>query len=391
MWIRILDVLVWILVFYMCYIQKVIIKIPFALHGISTAIACVTILYWMEKRIDIRKYFNVELKIYSLFFMYMFFCGYFVSSNKNLFIKSVFPGILFSFLMVIVCILSLEKQSIKSYMWLLMILGFISGVTSLVNNVYIQERLVIGLGNNSNDLAYTMLFGIIGALYLLSQTSVAKKIVPYIYIIFSIYIIILTGSRKSTLAILILIISWFVLAYFPTKSKNLLKGTLLLISTIIFFLMIMSFIKEFYAESILAQRMESLFLNGDETRQNMYKEALMVWKENMFLGIGFDNFRNYSIYKTYSHSTYVEGLASFGILGCGLIVIVFLNNLYKIIIRYIKNRYNNNQKYIDGWGISIYIVLIYYGVGMIHFYESLSYFIMGILIFISNYKYGKEY
>src|SRR5699024_6484476 len=116
---------------------------------------------------------------------------------------------------------------------------------------------------------------------------------------------------------------------------------------------------------------------GDEIRLSMYEEAFVFFKNNPLFGIGFNQYRELSVWKTYSHSTYAELFANTGIIGSVIyfipytLVLFGLLQLYrnKDIIRHRINLY-----------MSMYIIFLLYGTSVIHFYSIRDSILMGIFI-----------
>jgi O-antigen ligase len=96
-------------------------------------------------------------------------------------------------------------------------------------------------------------------------------------------------------------------------------------------------------------RMEQLFYGGsgsDINRLDLAKEAISVWLMNwktFFTGVGHDNFRIYSSFQDYSHSTPFELLASNGIIGFCLFMGFLILLFNKFIVLY-KRSLNREQK-----------------------------------------------
>jgi O-antigen ligase len=103
--------------------------------------------------------------------------------------------------------------------------------------------------------------------------------------------------------------------------------------------------------------------------------------------VGIGNYAIVSGFGTYSHSTYAEAISCTGILGsllyfCGYIIIG-----YKLVSKF----FHSHDAYAKARAFSyigFFIVLIFLGIGVIHFDSLTSTFAFGLLIiYVNN---GKE-
>jgi hypothetical protein len=83
---------------------------------------------------------------------------------------------------------------------------------------------------------------------------------------------------------------------------------------------------------------------SDINRLNLAREAIHVWLMNVktfVMGVGYDNFRIFSDYQTYAHSTPLELLASNGIVGFSL----FMGFLFVLFRKFINlYKYTSDQE-----------------------------------------------
>jgi len=106
-------------------------------------------------------------------------------------------------------------------------------------------------------------------------------------------------------------------------------------------IMLILFVGYFIYTSPYFFRIQQLSAGGDEgdvIRFQLFKEALSTWLMNertFVMGVGHDNFRNFSAYQDYSHSTPFELLASNGIVGF-VLFLGFLGLLFRRFIRLYK-------------------------------------------------------
>lgn len=144
----------------------------------------------------------------------------------------------------------------------------------------------------------------------------------------------LTGSKKAIIIILITVAGTFIL-----KNKwDLLKYVKLLLVVVLFFVIIFS---NEYLYNIVGYRIEDFFLqltaedtgtvisHSTEERGSMLKEFPKLFVESPIVGSGWGYFSEYSGFGTYSHCNYTEMLITFGIFGTFLYYIMYISTLKK--------------------------------------------------------------
>jgi len=189
-------------------------------------------------------------------------------------------------------------------------------------------------------------------------------------IIMFVYTVILSASRKSFLAAILLLMYWFafclqgVIGKISLGKKALTVAALVLIITVTFYLM-----APFFQESFLVSRLTTLSSEGDENRVIMYKQAFEYFKSSPLFGVGFNNFRLLSATGTVSHSTYAEVLACTGLLGTFLYLGAYLTMAAKIIRILFSQDSDNSIGHQARLILGIFLVMVLLGTGVIHFYN----------------------
>ena len=121
-----------------------------------------------------------------------------------------------------------------------------------------------------------------------------------------------------------------------------------------------------YLNSGSFERMVEL-LNGwsNNSRLSLYKTGWKLFKDNILFGIGFGQYKVVAGYNLYSHSTYIESLSCLGLFGSILYFVPYIKLMF-FYINSVINRELNSDKRIS---IMLFVVLLFLGIGMIHFYE----------------------
>ena len=216
----------------------------------------------------------------------------------------------------------------------------------------------------------------------------SKKIINLIPIISMLSMILLTGSRKN---ILLLIISATILLYLENKKslKGLLKIGIFSAILIIIVLYLIFNVEVFY--NVIGVRIEQfievLLFGGelsksDELRSYMMKFGIQQFFNKPILGYGIDGYavllNNDIGIKLYSHNNFVELLVTGGIIG----FIVYYGVYLKLLASLLKNKLNYSKPL---FSILFGIFIISYTQVILKikiFYILLS--IASVLIYIEN-------
>ena len=280
-----------------------------------------------------------------------------------------------------------KEKSIKFAVRLLAVTAIVCMICCLLFNTGIDTKLEMESGANTstNDIGSLMAYGCFAVLFafgLKGKRGVVKTAAKILYIIGAVSVIFLAGSRKSILAIFILFGLLFVLC-----SRNLFKNlstvqflfiTLLIIGAVVFvyyFLLPNAENTDLY-QRVFGRKAETTE-TSDESRINLYLAALNDFKENIFVGLGFNNFRY--IHMNYSHSTYVEPLACSGIIG-----FLYLAPYVMMLVKQIKliklNKDNIEERLWQKELLAFYISFLFVGIGIPYMYKDIPCIILAMFI-----------
>ncbi|MFX4263243.1 O-antigen ligase family protein [Pelotomaculum propionicicum] len=385
MWIRNSKLFYILLVIYYGWFQIVFYQIPNMMLFLGSGMIYFILLHAIQSRINIFKSLTGELKLWIVFAFTSFLFGLMVAVNKVYLINSVATFVQFTILIFGIVYISNQDRKIDFFINVFIIFTLLCAVTTVFWGLdYGQGRITMGINNNPNELGITMVLGVGSILYKLNLKKLGYSIIAFSAILLLVYVCILTGSRKAFISIVLLIIYWLTFIVFKDiralRLTEKVKGiiSLLLIIGFAYFILVPNF-----NDSVLILRLTNLFEFGDETRQNMYIEAFQFFKQSPLVGIGLNNFRAMSIYQGYSHSTYAETLACTGIVGC----ILYLSAYILIIFKYGKMVISNWDDFSLKQArimLGIFGVLLFLGIGIIHFYEMTSSIAFGMIIAYNN-------
>ncbi|MEF3309008.1 O-antigen ligase family protein [Paenibacillus sp. GYB004] len=319
--------------------------------------------------------------IWLIFLFYIFITGYFVAFNKSLLITSALTY--FQTLIMMIYILDVAKNEGSSSFFVksFALLSIFYSITLLFWGYKMDGRVMLSPSSNANSDGTVLQYGIFCLLVLMDLRKPYKFIISYAAIGMLLYAIVLTGSRKSFLFTVILILLWLcIILKYHWKFSSLKKKTLfltLIAATLI--VGVIEFVPVFFDSALYIRLTEGLGYQGDQNRKEMYITALDYFKSNPLLGIGFNQFRVLSPWGTYSHSTYAEIISTTGIIGPILYFIPYLIIMYNIFLVY---RYNK-QTLIASQAI-LYLVLmilmLFLATGVILFYDITANIMFALMI-----------
>lgn len=208
------------------------------------------------------------------------------------------------------------------------------------------------------------------------------------------YAILASGSRKSILALLLLVVAWLILGA-PARARAMVLlriGALVLMGAVL--LRCLPFVMD---NTLVGQRFEQFMNSGDgsvveaaeqNVRYQMYIQGLKMFFENPVLGVGVGNFRarfssgHYS--NLYSHSDYIEPLSTTGLPGFLLYQAPYFI-IFCRAVRLIKQVQDEAVLYRLKMIIVLIITVLFLGFGA-PFYTDLT--LRVLLITLSVYTFG---
>lgn len=248
-------------------------------------------------------------------------------------------------------------------------------------------RFTGSLGN-SNKLSKTMLLSIFASLVLLLYPSTKGwfRVYNYMNIILSLYIVVLTVSKKAMILAPLLIFLSFSLK--SLKIKNVLLFTLLLYIIIQLFITYgdMSQLDNIY--SLVEKRFIGMFnmIDGhsaDESskeRAYLIVKGLNIFSDNPIFGIGLNNPR-YFLGK-YTHNNYLELLIGVGIIGMML--------FYSIYIVTIRNIYNMPNIEIKKYFFTMILIILLLDMATVTYYSKPVLFVVLYIYYVSEKESSRE-
>ncbi|MEM4997258.1 O-antigen ligase family protein [Priestia sp. SB1] len=382
MLIKISKIFYILLVLYYGWFQVVFLKIPNALPILGAGVMGFIILHAFTTRTRLITSFTIELMFWALFVLTSYIFGLLIATSYGFLSSALFIFIEFLLLMFGIIYISKHDNNIDFFINVFILFSLICAITTTFKGVeYGQGRISMGPDNNPNSLGITMALGVCCILFKHNFKKLVFSIISFSAILLLLYVCLLTGSRKSFISVIAIFVYWFAFVIFrdikSLKFPDKIKG---LLSILLVIFLGYQLLVPLFEGSVLIQRLTLLFENGSDTREGMYNEAFTFFKQSPLVGLGFNNFRAVSMFGTYSHSTYSEALACTGIIGCILYFIPYLKLLFNyfglILSRRLDTELLKQSKIMMGFlGI-----LLFLGIGVIHFYELTSSIAFGMVI-----------
>ncbi len=368
---------------YYGWFQRVFFSISNMSFLLGAGMILFIIYHSLKQKTPILRGITVELVIWLMFAFASLGTGYLVAVSKSLVIKSLMNY--FEYLVMIfgMAYISYQDKEINFFSSAYSVFSLVCALTTVFSGVnYTSTRVSMSASTNPNTLGIIMVIGIFCLLFNLDSSSPISLMFMICELFLFLYVVILTGSRKSLISAIIVIVLWivFVRKSFWSNSKKISIGGR--IAVLLFSLIGAFLIYKFASNSYILLRLGKLFESGDDTRVSMYLAAFELFKMSPFVGVGLDNYRTLTIFSTYSHSTYAEVLACTGIIGTILYFIPYCLIAAKIkkLVRCSNTQISSNAKLL---GI-LFFMLLFLGTGVIHFYDVNSYLSLGFIIAYCN-------
>ncbi len=254
---------------------------------------------------------------------------------------------------------------------------------------------LFGIYDNPNNLGVTAVAGIVFSLTygLLRNRRVTYVLIGIVILVFF-YAILASGSRKSALAAVLLLLA---VGYSFLSSKQ--RVSLIFVITIGWFA---SYIGDSgfgvisaLDGTVLGDRVDSEHVESSyEHRTKLLFYALSAFNKNKIMGVGWGNFVNHNPFNQYTHTDYMEVIVATGLTG-SLIYLGFLGSILKQFLRVRKVNLGQNSKsprsLLINLAICFYIVFISLGFGKPNFSDIfyMSYLGFFVGIFEHHFKGGK--
>ncbi len=182
----------------------------------------------------------------------------------------------------------------------------------------------------------------------LSSPSIFFKLIQLILFISSLFLSFQTNSLQS---ILLIILGVLVLIFVKSFKSQSLKGKIINRLTVLGVLTSISFVVSIFMFNFPRSFRERIFTEGSiGPRLDYWRTGIEIWKDNLFLGVGPDQFQRFAalyrnsnqvvrdgdfIIPDKAHNVFIDHFANGGIVA-GILWIVFVLSIFHVIYRLMK-------------------------------------------------------
>lgn len=305
---------------------------------------------WLFARREVRFSMDVNLFLYILMFLWgLLSCVWSEKiSEFRTYGTVAFPAVLCA----VFCLSSHIGQRIspERFLWLLVLSGLAGGIryccytdwSSLSEQYYLRGSFGGLLDDVTNYNNYTMILSTscVVALYLAIVARRPRAILPAVALV---AILLVGGSRKNIVAIPLIALLF---SLFTGNGEKKLRALLLFLGGLIVGIYLLETLP---ALAQIRKAMEGMLqgLGRGETvtvdastrqRMDLMKQGIRVWMEHPIGGVGWNNYRYYNDAGLYAHNSYIELLASLGIVGFLLYYAMFFRIAYLLGTTFLHHR-----------------------------------------------------
>lgn len=260
--------------------------------------------------------------------------------------------------------------------------------TSRRYNIWIMGEGYSGVVGR--EISRTAQYIVVGASILFGRYLSGKDKHNFILLLATIGCLFLTGRRSEPLAFVVAVLLVLYITIDGRKKKNyiILGLSVILIGIVVYFLILTNAIT-YNGENRIIKSVFMLIHGADVSngRNVLYGEAIRLFKEHPFVGIGWGGFRKYSrsilSMTTNVHNVYLQLLCEIGILGVAVLAVPFIALLvysYKQLKTY---QYTDYYQFVV-FGFLMTIYLFVYSFLDNAFYHDEFWLLFAIVLFCSH-------
>ncbi len=367
--------------FYLGWFQQAFFQIPRMPLVLGLGMLGCLILYKFGNDTRVSFVVTTPLLIWTCFCVYILFSGFFIAFDLGYLASSWFTYLQILAMIFFIINISEIDGDIDFFIKTYLLFSIVYMFSMLFWGFHIGGRVFLSETSNPNGDGLALLFGVFCVLFLAESKKVNRLIVNLSLVALFMYMIILTASRKSFLAALLLVLFWLAFSFPRIWKKYSIVSKIISIS--VFLLALLALFYKFaplFMETTLFQRLaKGVWISSDVTRSGMYNEAFQFFLDKPLFGVGFKHYELLSIYNTYSHSTYAEVLSTTGLVGTIIYFsayLVIISNLYSL---FIKARGTPVAIKSLNFLLLMFVMLVL-GTGVIHFYGIIDNIMFALMI-----------
>ena len=376
-----------ILIIYYCWYVEAFGNQPVIVYGSFLLMsACLLLIHSLTNEIRVGE-IPFGIWNYTLVIAYSLIVGTFVSYDYGALLHAVRQYLIFFVIVYAFCVVS---NHTGAYEWILVSINVAILICcvhlSFFGHHYSANRIVLSSNSNPNILGSLLNLGLFSIVYRTRFRLIPFLIaIPQVWFVF--YNVVMTGSRKSFIVSIAILIIWsFAMATQVFRNGSAELRTLFILVLVCGLLAFYYFYGTFIINTEVIARMGTM---GNEESNSarivMYKEAYRIFTKKPLFGGGLDQYRYWSARGGYSHSTYAEAIADFGLIGSILYFMPFVFTILQTIALVI---YNRNYHCILILGLCL--IELFLGTVQIWFFEMVHIFTWGIIFIIIHHDYRTD-
>ena len=281
-----------------------------------------------------------EMKFYTAWVLWVFTTGPLVATDRGYFLVGArVLAQMFVMVWVSYGILRVTNSGENAVFFGLIAGGLVEIILVVASHYYtgVMEYLVYkpqygeritGLTTNPNSLGFHMVWGVTCCLIfwksMKKKTGWMKKILVPVFVVAAAYVLLASGSRKSLVAFVFVL--WAAVTFALTEGigTGLKKVAASIFLGIMALWLFFTYGTQIAANTPVGKRWNQLISQGGgnlvigiehESRYEMYVDGLRIFIDHPVFGVGLNNFGKYFYTGEYSHSDYIEPLATTGLIG----------------------------------------------------------------------------
>lgn len=332
---------------------------------------------------DIRYFADIRPEMYTLigFAVWVFVCAPLALNMSASLTGAVnfLQKLIFVFVIFYIC---RKDGSLKFVAILFLVIAISAALIMIFMQGIGSKRMQLSENISINSTGNLMVLGTFCALYLYKGEKWYSFSILFGAISLFLFIIALTGSRKSLFAVMILIALYFVIMPkkpFVITAKSFFGFLILAVLVYILFVKVAPMLSDtsLYAR-LFDERISEKANNSNEGRLLFYQFAWNDFEANPIVGLGIEGYL--VKHGSYTHSAYMEVLACTGILG----TVLYFTSYVRTFSKLWKKAWNKTDAFFDLRNnrlvFCFFIVFLYIGLGIGHIYDNLSMLELGMFI-----------
>jgi O-antigen ligase len=323
--------------------------------------------YYINRKFSV----PVEVALYLFFICWSGITGLAVAVDTNLLIGYLQLLIQLWFLIIAATAFAMLQGNLVIHFFSILFTGmymvtysFLSGDYQSAADAEAQVR-ASSIVSNANSFASYLLYGTMGLFYFFGtiKTRFMKPIILIIPPVFALGLVI-SGSRKSFIALFFFLLAWMWYCYRKKVLRNL-SSFLLIVLLIIGVVLLTEYM---YTQTFMGERFRRNLENPevDTTRKRLYMGGFEVFIENPIAGVGLGNYTIVSGLGKETHSDYMEILATTGLVGAMIFFPIYLI-IWLRLSKLRKQTTDSSEIYSIGIFKAILLTLLLLGFGRPNF------------------------